>query len=246
VTEASLEQNLTAARDQHLVPGREIHMQEMRGYRFCEIGLIAGTSQENAVANIWNTTGACDPTPEQFDTLDADTIAREHGALRAWLNPVSHWMCDQLDVRESGDDKQFGSITGTWMGVVSAETLTQAAGQGSYSPGYVYRNNTFTVTFSRGSEVYLLDAPDGEIFMMESFTRHGDPTLTEDELAHLYNRLDLPGGWGFRAETLDQDVEVSSNLDHLAHVLQDDLYNIYLGSDVGRAFSQLWPANARW
>jgi hypothetical protein len=33
MTEANLEQ-MAAARDEHLVPGREIHMQDMRGYRF--------------------------------------------------------------------------------------------------------------------------------------------------------------------------------------------------------------------
>src|SRR5262245_29885304 len=32
MTEASLEQNMAAARHEHLVPGREIHMQDMRGY----------------------------------------------------------------------------------------------------------------------------------------------------------------------------------------------------------------------
>jgi haloalkane dehalogenase len=176
-------------------------MQGMRGYRFCEAGLITGTSEDDAIANIWNTTGACDPTPEQFGTLDADTIARENGALSAWLNPVSHWMFDLLDVREAGDDRRFGCIAGTWMDVIGAATLTQATGQGSYSPGYIDRNNTLAVTFNAGSEVYLLDAPDGEIFIMESFTRYGDPTLSEGELAHLYDRLDLPGGWGFRAET---------------------------------------------
>jgi hypothetical protein len=168
MTEASLEQEVTAARHEHIVPGREIHMHDMRGYRFCEVGLITGTSQDNAIANIWNTTGACDPTPEQFDALDADTIARENGAMGAWLNPVRRWMFDRLDVWEAGDDKTFGSITGTWMGVAGATTMTQATVQGSYYPGYIYRNNTFT--FNRGSEVYLLDAPDGEVFVMQSFT----------------------------------------------------------------------------
>jgi hypothetical protein len=57
MTEPSLEQNMAAARHEHLVPGREIHMQGMRGHRFCEVGLIAGTGQDNAIANIWNTTG---------------------------------------------------------------------------------------------------------------------------------------------------------------------------------------------
>ena len=69
MTEASLKQNLAAARNEHLVPGREIHMQDLRGHRFCEVGLITGTGQDDAVANIWNTTGASDPTPEQFDAL---------------------------------------------------------------------------------------------------------------------------------------------------------------------------------
>jgi hypothetical protein len=245
MSDASIEQNMTAARHEHLVPGREIHMQDMRGYRFCEVGLITGTGQDNAIANIWNTTGACDPTPEQFDALDADTLARENGALSAWLNPVRSWMFDRLDVREAGDDRTFGGITGTWMGVVDAPTMVQATGQGSYDPGYIYRNNSFT--FNKGSEVYMLDAPDGEVFVMQSFTRHWDPTLSEDQLAHLGSRLDLPGGWDFRAEMLEQDVEVSSaKHDNLAHVLQDNLHNVYQGSDVGRAFSQLCRGDSLW
>ncbi len=40
MTEASLEQDLTAARHEHLVPGREIHAQEMHGHPFCEAGLV--------------------------------------------------------------------------------------------------------------------------------------------------------------------------------------------------------------
>ena len=94
MTEASLEQNLAAARREHLVPGREIHMQDMCGYRFCEVGPVTGTSQDNAIANVWNTTGACDPAPEQLDALDVDAIARDNSALRAWLNPVRSWMFD--------------------------------------------------------------------------------------------------------------------------------------------------------
>jgi hypothetical protein len=216
----------------------------MRGYRFCEVGLMTGTSHDNAIANIWNTTGACDPTPEQFDALDADTIAGENGALRAWLSPVRRWMFDRLDVWEAGDDRTFGGITGTWTGVAGAATMMQATVQGSYYPGYIYRNNTFA--FNRGSEVYVLDAPDGEVCVMQSFTRHWDPALSEDNLSHLGGRLDLPGGWGFRVEVLDQDMEVSSNPDNLAHVLQDNLHNVYQGSDAGRAFSHLCRDYERW
>jgi hypothetical protein len=245
MTEASLEHSMTAARHEHVVPGREIHLQGMRGHRFCEVGLVTGDGQDAAIANIWNTTGVCDPTPEQSDALDADAIARENGVMRAWLGPVRHWMFDRLDVREAGEDRTFGDITGTWLGVVDAATLMEDTVEASYDPGYVHRDNTFTFTFSDGSEVYLLDAPDGEVFVMQSLTRHRDPALSEADLSRLYRRLDLPDGWGFRSEVLHEDLEVSSNTDNLAHVVQDDLGNVYQGSDVGRAFSHIWPEDVR-
>jgi hypothetical protein len=245
MTEATLEQNMTAARHDHLVPGREIHMRDLRGYQFCEVGLITGSSQDTAIANIWNTTGVCDPTPEQFDALDADTIARENGAVSAWLNPVRSWMFDRLDVWEAGDDKAFGSIRGTWTGVAGAATMIRATVQDSYQPGYMYRNSTST--FNKGSQVYVLDAPDGEVFVMQSFTRHWDPALSEEHLAHLASRIALPSGWGFRAEMLDQDLEVTAaHHDNLAHVVQDNLHNVYQGSDAARAFSELCQKDSLW
>lgn len=240
MTEASVEE-MTAARQEHLVPGREIHLRDMRGYRFCEVGLITGSSETTAIANIWNTTGACDPTPEQIEALDAATIAAGSGTQAAWLSPPTYWMFDRLDVRQAGDDRTFGGITGTWMGMTSAATLLRATGPGSYYPAYVYRDKTFT--YHRGSEVYVLDAPDGEMFIMLSIARRRDSTLSEHDLRRLAGRLDLPDGWGFHAETLDQDMAVSSNPDNLAHVVRDSLGNVYQGSDVGRSFSGLWPRN---
>ena len=242
MTEATLEQQVTAARREHVIPGREIHMQDMRGYRFCEVGLITGSDEETAIANIWNTTCACDPTPEQFDALDADAVAREHGALRAWLNPVRQCLFDRLDVWEVGEDRTFGGMSGTWTSAAGAADIAKAAVHGSYGSRYVYRNST--LTFNKGREVYLLVEPDGEVFVMQAFSQHVDPTLSEDNLTHLGSRLDLPGGWGFRAEMLDQNLEVTSSKDNLAHVLHDSLDNVYQGSDVGRAFSPPFLADS--
>jgi hypothetical protein len=244
MTKVTLEQIMTAARDEHLVPGREVHVQGMRGSRFCEVALLTGADQDNAVANIWNTTGVHDPTPEEADAIDGDTIARENGAVQAWLSPIRHWISDRLDVREAGEDRVFGGITGTWIGVAGAAALMHATVQDSYRAEYVYRNGS--VTFDSGNQVYVLDAPDGEVFVMQSVAWHQDVPLGEHDLAHLSRRLRLPAGWGFRAEVLDQDLEVSSNPDNLAHVLQDDLHNVYLGSDVGRAFSLLAPPDSLW
>jgi hypothetical protein len=244
MSEVTLEQNLTAARQEHRVPGREIHVHDVRGQRFCEVGLVSGTSPDNAVVNIWNTIGACDPTAEQFDALDAATIARESGAMSAWLNPIRRAMFDRLDIAEAGEDRTFTDITGTWIGAADATTLTHTADVSSYDPGYVFSSSTFT--FSRGSQVYVLDAPDGEVFVLHSLTTHADPELGEGDLAHLIRRLDLPDGWGFRAATVDEDLAVEANPEDLAHLMQDSLHNVYLGSDAGRAFSRLAPPDSLW
>ena len=245
MTEASRARDLTAARHEHLVPGREIHMHDVRGQRFCEVGLITGTSQDSAVVNIWNTTGACDPSPEQFDALDAGAIASENGAMHAWLSPVRHWTPDHLDVWEAGDSRNFGSLTGTWMGAGEAAAITSAMAPGAYDPAYVYRGSTFT--FSKGSQVYVLDAPDGEVFIMQSVAPVPALERGDESLAQLVSRLDLPDGWGFRVMTADEDLEVSSaGHDNLAHVMQDSLHNVYQGSDFGRAFSRLCPPDSQW
>jgi len=240
MTDVSLEQ-MTAARRDHLVPGREVHLQDMRGYRFCEIGLVTATNPGSAITNIWNTTGVCEPAPEQLDALDAAAIARENEALGAWLE-AGQWMFDRLDVWETGDSRTFGDIAGTWMGVTE---MTRATAEDSYRPAYVYRNRT--VTFRAGSEVYLLEAPDGEAFIMQSLAPEQDPARTGGSPAHLGGRLDLPAGWGFRAERLDEDLQISSaGPDHRAHVLHDSLHNVYQGSDVGRAFTKFCRQDSEW
>jgi hypothetical protein len=234
----SPEKDVIAARREHLIPGREIHMHDLAGYRFCEVGLITGVSEDGAIANVWNTTGASHPRPEQVDALKADIVARENGALRAWLDPVRQWLVDDVDVWEAGDDRSFGDITATWVGAADAATVTQTRIQGYYDPGYMYRNSTFT--FRKGSEVYVLDAPDGEAFVLESFTDHWDPSLTVDSLAHLGSRLALADGWGFRTEVLERDMKVTPVGDgNRAHMMQDNLHNVYQGSDAGRAFSDI-------
>ena len=245
MTEPTLEQSLAAARREHLVPGREIHLRNMRGYPFREVYLITGTSADNAIVNIWNTTGAGKPGQEELDAFDADAIARENGVRYAVLGPVRACTFDQLDVGEAGDERAFGSLTATWMGATDAATMKQATAEDGYYPAYVYRNGT--VTFAKGSQVYVLDAPDGEVFVMESYTRQWDGALSDDKLARLGEQLDFPDGWGFRAEMLDQDLEVSSaHHDNLAHVVQDNLHNSYQGSDVARAFTELCRRDSLW
>jgi NADH:ubiquinone oxidoreductase subunit E len=73
--------------------------------------------------------------------------------------------------------------------------------------------------------VYELVAPDGTVYVIQSYAQIVDPTLTQESLATLASRLTLPEQWHYRVRTLDQEyvLQVSGE----AHVIQDDLENTY-------------------
>jgi len=232
---ASLEDNMTAARKK-IVPGKQIHLTNFRPHRFCEVALINGTSKGNAIAEFYNSTGVDDPTPERFAALNEKKIAKENHARKAFNNPVRYWMMDEFWCYEAGVDHTFGDIKMTWMGVVPVEELEKAVTKGSYVPGYIYRNSQYK--FNKGSEVYLLDAPDGEVFVMQSFTNFKQQEVDINHIKDLGRLLKLPPGWKFRSVVLDRDLIVNQEkTKYLAHVFQDDLKNAYQGSDGGKAFN---------
>jgi hypothetical protein len=243
--ESTLEQTLAAAASEHLVPGREIHWQNLQGSQFREVCLITETGDGIEIANIWSTIGAGRPEPGALDALDADAIARANGARQAIVGPLRTCLFDRLDVGQAGDERDFGGITVSWMGAVDAPAMTQVTADHGFHSAYIYRNGT--ITFAKGGQAYVLDAPDGEVFIMESYTRHRDAVLSEGNLARLGGQLAFPSGWGFRAEPLVQDIEVSSaHHGNLAHVVQDNLHNSYQGSDVARAFTEFCERDSLW
>ena len=60
---------------------------------------------------------------------------------------------------------------------------------------------------------------------MQSYTTMVDPSLTIDKLENLGEVLDLPEGWSFESEVLEEDLELTSFGD--AMVIQDELENSY-------------------
>jgi hypothetical protein len=145
-------------------------------------------------------------------------------------------MFDVFDVFQDGVERTFGGIKMTWMGVVPVEELEKGVTKGHYVPGYIYRDNQYT--FKKGREIYILDAPDGEVFVMQSFTNYKQQKVTLANARELGSVLTLPPGWRFRSLVLDRDLIVNQKRTNgLAHVFQDDMLNAYQGSDGGKAFS---------
>ena len=235
---ASLKQNIAASRKEHIIPGKTSTIKNMHFYRFCEVATITGTSKGNAVANFYNTTGVSNPTPEQFAKLDADKLAKQFHARKVHLNPVRHWTFNEIDIHELGDTQDFGGIKAVWMAVVGVEAMEKAVVDIKWIPGSIYRNNEFR--FSPGTRVYLLDAPNGEVFVMQSYTNYYDKSLTPATLKDIGSKLTFPAGWKFRTKVLDRELVVSTKrANYYAHVLQDNLHNTYQGSDGGKAFNYI-------
>jgi hypothetical protein len=231
------EQNMEASRKKNLVPGKQLSVAaEGDNLVFCEVALITGTSKANAIADFYNSTGTDICTPEKFAGLDKETIKKETGAREVFLNPSRRWTFDQLDVFEDGVERTFDGIKMTWMGVVPVSELEKGVTKGHYVPGYIFRNNQYT--FKKGREIHILDAPDGEVFVMQSFTNFKQQKVTIDNIRDLGGVLTLPPGWKFRSVVLDRDLIVNQKRTKgLAHVFQDDMLNAYQGSDGGKAFN---------
>ena len=72
----------------------------------------------------------------------------------------------------------------------------------------------------------MLTDSNGQRYVMQSWSQQRDPALTEGDLADLGSRLDLPEGWTFGVETLENDLVIDST-DAPAQVFQDELMNTY-------------------
>jgi haloalkane dehalogenase len=80
--------------------------------------------------------------------------------------------------------------------------------------------------FKAGREVYELTAPDGSIYIMQSYRQQIEPSLTLADLAGLGEQLHLPERWTFAARALDDELDVE-DIDGVAVVIQDELQNSY-------------------
>jgi hypothetical protein len=198
--------------------------QSMRTKRYCEV-LLVHVIDGQATADVYNSYPLNDCPAELWAKLDAKTIANAEGVTLAVLNGPRYWLMDRVD-KQGGTDgltkKDFGGIEMYRQASVAIGSLADAAKP--YTPHEVDRATVFT--FDAGRTVYELTAPDGTMYVMQTWSQQKDPTLTEADLAGLGSRLHLPPGWTYRSRTLDAPLQVVTTTTN-AKVLQDDLSNSY-------------------
>jgi len=196
---------------------------DLRGVRYGEV--IAVFLRDSGLeADVYGTQMLNDCPQDLWETLDADVIAAEMGAVAVKLNGPRHWMIDGLGTKVAVVDPVLRDFNGLTMRRIATIDLGDTPGVAPYTEAHVNRGAVFF--FDAGTPVYELVDPDGLAYVMQARCIGVDPTMSEQSLAGLGDRLSLPPGWTYRSRILDEELVVDTT-ETIATVLQDEFENSY-------------------
>ena len=195
----------------------------MRGVRYGEV-LAMFLRDTGLEAEVYGTQMLNDCPQELWDTLNADEIAKDMGAVFVKLNGPRYWLLDGLGSKVAVVDPVFKDFNGIQMRRIATIPIGADFAAGPYTIRNVNRGAVFF--FDAGKTVYELVDPDGRAFVLQARCVGVDPNMTEESLATLGERLALPEGWSYRTRVLDAELVVDTSAT-LATVVQDEFENTY-------------------
>lgn len=173
------------------------------------------------------TNGGHNQIPQDlWDGLDANELANEYGAERVILNGPRFPLMNRIEESEETKNAKvvnFGGIEMSLAATIERSIFEAGSANTYYNPVEVKRSVTFF--WDSKSMVYELISPNGEVYIMQSYTQIVDKDLTIDDLELLGSKLNLPEGWTYISRILDEDLILET--EGSALVLQDDFQNSY-------------------
>jgi len=195
----------------------------MRNARYGEIVVVTGGPFQ-FVGHVYNTIGLNDCPEAAWKALDPKQLAKEWKARTVILNGPRYFMMDRISLANPGGVASFDGLQARHLADVEISLASVLRGKAKpYTDNVVKRTTVYV--YSKGKMVYELLAPDGRVYVLQTYALIVDPHLTEADLASLGSRLHLPQGWKYQARKLDKDLELRTT--GTAYVLQDDLENSY-------------------
>ena len=191
------------------------------GLRYGEV-LLVRMGDTGPEAAVYNRFPLNDCPAELWDSLNAEAIAKDNGAVAALLNGPRYWLMSGIEKHASGPQEtmSFGGIDMIQQAVVQLSSMNPAP----YSVNKVDRKAIFI--FDAGRPVFELIDPEGKHWVMQTWSQTVDKNLSLDDLSDLAGRLHLPTGWSYQSRTLSSPLRVDTTARD-AHVTQDDLANSY-------------------
>lgn len=196
-------------------------MADLSGKRYGEV-LLVEVGESGPQASVYNSFPLNDCPAELWSALDAQAIATENGAAAVLLNGPRYWLMNDIEKEPQGprESKTFGGIEMIKQATVQLSSMNPAP----YTVNEVSRNTVFV--FNSGEEVYELIDPDGQRWVMQTWSQVADPNLSRADLPGLASRLNLPEGWTYQPRVLSETLRIDTRT-RPAHVTQDDLTNSY-------------------
>jgi hypothetical protein len=192
--------------------------------RYCEVLLV--TIGAGLSVDVYGTQRVNLCPQEQWEAIDRSSVASDFGATFAAFNGPRFFVVDWTSNSEGlggGDSVYFGELQMHFLTTVEP-SADAAIGENAYKVARVARNNIWH--FVAGRRIYELKDPDGQQYVMQSFSRAVDPGLELADLASLGDRLELPPGWRFSSRVLNEAIAVPA-VNGTAEVVQDELENTY-------------------
>jgi hypothetical protein len=177
---------------------------------------------------VYNTLGLNYCPPEKWNALTEQEVNQEFGSQSVQLNGPRHWVIDSLLASGStttGKTFTFGGIEMNLRATLQTGAGTPTVGNQFYTPNQVMRDTVFT--YDAGKLVFELTAPNGDVYVMQSYAQIVDKTLTYKQLSSLASKLQLPTGWTYTTKTLQQDLKLDTTSTGIAYVVNDNLEDSY-------------------
>ena len=215
-----------------MIADGDVYQPNARDLEYCEIAPVLG-DRPKVMAQFYNTSKPGDSCPlDKFSTIDAKKVAAEVGADFVYVNPTPqtarrHWVMDELWAFKAGETVDFDGVIATWMASMSPEQMKSTVAE-PFVGVEIHRESKYL--YRKGSQVYLMRAPKGITWVMQSYATEVDPNLTLDRLPHLGSKLNLPNGISFESKTLPEDLTIEpTKSGGVAHIIRDNLHNVYEG-----------------
>ncbi|MEM6806900.1 MAG: hypothetical protein AAF696_36200, partial [Bacteroidota bacterium] len=209
---------MNESRTQTLIPPSDL-----RNFRYGEV-LPTFDCGGGLLTEVYVSMGFNDCPEDQWYLLNADDLESQLGAVSIYLNGPRHWLVNQSETNPTNGSSVVPKIS--TFGSLQMQLRAQISGvieEESYAENPVQRFTTYT--FLAGNEIYKLVNPDGEEYIMQSYSRKINPDLTIDDLTSLASSLNLPSGWTYQTEILSSDLVLVT--DGIAYIIQDELENSY-------------------
>jgi hypothetical protein len=207
----------------------------MHQTRFIEIFLAHRDAKSGAVvAECYNTLFTSKGIPASKDTapqaqvegLDFAKMKTDFGVAGASLNGPKLWLPDWTEIN-IGVEREFNGIKAAWVAQLNMGGNAGGVDESTpYKPMTIARKSG--LGWNKGTQVMLLDDPQGNTWVMKGFQLGLNPKQTYEQFvaAGAGNFKHLPKGWKFRVKMLDKDL-IEVPVTGIATIMPDEFFNIY-------------------